>query len=448
MQIEIMKTSDLIPYAKNAKLHSDSQVSAIAGSIREFGFNNPVLIDKDNGIIAGHGRVLAAQVLKLDEVPCIRLAHLTETQKRAYILADNRLSETGGGWNEEMLKIELGELQELDFDLSLTGFSDDGRELLPLATDEELTAKNCAGNLSDRFMIPPFSVLNAREGWWQARKRAWLALGIKSEIGRDSASNALGATFKGSAQAATLSTNTGTSIFDPVLCELIYRWFSPANAIVLDPFAGGSVRGVVAGKLGRQYIGCELRQEQVDANREQAAAICADTIPTWHCADSININNTCDGIEADLVFSCPPYADLEVYSDNVADLSTMKYADFKKAYFEIIAKSCALLKHDRFACFVVGEVRDKKGNYYNFVGDTIEAFRTAGLEFYNEAILVTPVGTVGMQTSRNFPIGRKLGKVHQNILVFVKGDGKKAAEACGVIETDEQMFAGLENDNT
>lgn len=122
MQIEIMKTSELVPYAKNAKLHSDSQVSAIAGSIREFGFNNPVLIDKDNGIIAGHGRVLAAQVLKLDEVPCIRLSHLTETQKRAYILADNRLSETGGGWNEEMLKIELGELQTLDFDLSLTGF--------------------------------------------------------------------------------------------------------------------------------------------------------------------------------------------------------------------------------------------------------------------------------------------------------------------------------------
>lgn len=122
MQIEMMKTSELVPYAKNAKLHSDSQVAAIAGSIREFSFNNPVLIDKDNGIIAGHGRVLAAQLLKMGEVPCIRLSHLTDTQRRAYILAYNRLQETGGGWNEDMLKIELGELQTLDFDLSLTGF--------------------------------------------------------------------------------------------------------------------------------------------------------------------------------------------------------------------------------------------------------------------------------------------------------------------------------------
>ncbi len=113
MQIEIMKTSELVPYAKNAKLHSDSQVAAIAGSIREFGFNNPVLIDKDNGIIAGHGRVLAAQVLKLADVPCIRLAHLTETQKRAYILKDNRLAEIGGGWDLETLRLELEDIGEL-----------------------------------------------------------------------------------------------------------------------------------------------------------------------------------------------------------------------------------------------------------------------------------------------------------------------------------------------
>jgi ParB family transcriptional regulator, chromosome partitioning protein len=122
MNIEQIKTSELIPYAKNAKLHSDSQIAAIASSIREFQFNNPVLVDKDNGIIAGHGRVLAAQLLKLPTVPCIRLAHLTDTQKRAYILADNRLAETGGGWSEDLLKLELQDLQELDFDLALTGF--------------------------------------------------------------------------------------------------------------------------------------------------------------------------------------------------------------------------------------------------------------------------------------------------------------------------------------
>lgn len=122
MNIEQIKTSELIPYARNAKLHSDVQVAAIAGSIKEFGFNNPVLIDKDNGIVCGHGRVLAAQKLKLEQVPCIRLAHLSDTQKRAYILADNRLAETGGGWSEDLLKLELQGLQALDFDLALTGF--------------------------------------------------------------------------------------------------------------------------------------------------------------------------------------------------------------------------------------------------------------------------------------------------------------------------------------
>lgn len=117
MKIETLSTASLIPYARNAKKHDASQVAKLAGSIREFGFNNPVLIDKDNGIIAGHGRIMAAQSLGLETVPCIRLGHLTDTQRRAYILADNRLAEIGGGWDEEMLKLELADLKgNLNFD--------------------------------------------------------------------------------------------------------------------------------------------------------------------------------------------------------------------------------------------------------------------------------------------------------------------------------------------
>jgi hypothetical protein len=128
MKIEHLKTSDLIPYARNAKKHDAAQVAELAGSIREFGFNNPVLIDRDNGIIAGHGRVLAAQSLALEKIPCIRLGHLTDTQRRAYILADNRLAEIGGGWDMEMLKLEISDLIEADINFEIMGFSNDELE--------------------------------------------------------------------------------------------------------------------------------------------------------------------------------------------------------------------------------------------------------------------------------------------------------------------------------
>jgi DNA modification methylase len=205
---------------------------------------------------------------------------------------------------------------------------------------------------------------------------------------------------------------------------------------VLDPFAGGSVRGVVASKLGRQYVGVDLRAEQIEANREQAEQICTvmDPMPTWICGDSRQIDQHASGIEADLIFSCPPYADLEVYSDNPADLSTLDYPAFLAGYREIIAKCCGLLKNDRFACFVVGDVRDGAGLYRNFVADTIAAFRDVGLALYNEAILITSVGSLPIRVGKQFESARKLGKTHQNVLVFLKGDAKKATSACGPVE--------------
>jgi DNA modification methylase len=232
------------------------------------------------------------------------------------------------------------------------------------------------------------------------------------------------------------ASSSGTSIFDPVLCELAYTWFCPPGGLILDPFAGGSVRGIVASHLGRRYVGCELRAEQVEANRAQED-ICKGLVPVWHCADSRTIDRVCAGVEADFVFSCPPYADLEIYSDDPQDLSILDYAEFRKAYFDIIAKTCGLLKDDRFACFVVGDVRDKRGNYYNFVGDTVEAFRAAGLHYYNEAILVTAVGSLPIRAGKQFTASRKFGKTHQNVLVFVKGDGKRATQACGNVDVFE-----------
>ena len=187
----------------------------------------------------------------------------------------------------------------------------------------------------------------------------------------------------------------------------------------MDPFAGGSVRGIVANYLGYKYTGIYIRQEQVDSNREQAADILpVNNQPQWYVGDS---NETLDGMGGgfDFVFSCPPYADLEVYSEIDGDISNMSYADFMVAYKNIIKKSCDLLKNGAYACFVVGEVRDKNGNYIGFVPDTIKAFTECGMKFYNEAILLNQLGTASMRANGNMK-SEKLVKVHQNILVFKK----------------------------
>lgn len=123
MKIEQLTTDSLIPYARNARTHSDEQVAQIAGSIREFGFTNPVLIDKEGTIVAGHGRVMAARKLGLETVPCIRLGHLTPAQVRAYVIADNKLA-LNAGWDEEMLRSELDALKTEGFEVGLTGFSE------------------------------------------------------------------------------------------------------------------------------------------------------------------------------------------------------------------------------------------------------------------------------------------------------------------------------------
>jgi ParB-like chromosome segregation protein Spo0J len=126
LEIINLPTMSLIPYAKNNRIHTPAQVRQIAGSIKEFGFNNPVLIDEENTIIAGHGRVLAAELLGADRVPCIKLTHLSEIQRRAYRIADNKLT-LNSEWDDEMLALELESLMENQFDMELTGFSSDER---------------------------------------------------------------------------------------------------------------------------------------------------------------------------------------------------------------------------------------------------------------------------------------------------------------------------------
>lgn len=326
----------------------------------------------------------------------------------------------------------------------------------PFGTDlfgEPLRPTDPGGPLSQRFILPPFTVLSAREGAWQERKRAWVSLGIRSEEGRGENEGGVAAA-DGGERARMLrkqftdwmadkaggnrGNDKGTSVFDPVLCELCYRWFCPPGGLVLDPFAGGSVRGVVAGMLGRRYHGIELRGEQVLANRQQAAAIVQPTgspVPAWVEGDARE--HLAAAPDADMVFTCPPYGDLERYSDDPRDLSTYTYPQFRTALRDVLLAAAARLHQHRFLVVVVGEFRHKKtGLYHGWVPDLVTDMRDAGLGYYNHAVVVTPVGSLPIRTANQFRASRKMGKTHQDVVVFVKGDAFKATEAIGNADTD------------
>lgn len=273
--------------------------------------------------------------------------------------------------------------------------------------------------LRNKFIEPPFSVLDTKSGNWLKRKKQWQKLGIKSEIGRNKKLTFTGADFNPVSGNNKRFNNLSSSIFDPALCELIYHWFCKENGDILDPFAGGSVRGIVANYMNYNYTGIELRPEQVESNREQSLNILeVNNQPQWYVGDSNKILNDFNK-EFDFIFSCPPYANLEVYSELEGDISNMNYNDFLINYESIISKSCKLLKKDGYACFVVGEVRDKKGNYIGFVPDTIKAFQKCGMKFYNDCILLQQLGTASLRANNNMKY-KKLVKVHQNILIFKK----------------------------
>lgn len=792
-KVLLRKIDELTPDPRNARTHSEAQVAQIVASIERFGWTNPVLAD--DLIRAGHGRQMAARAIYAEggtiylapgkerggaaipkgTVPVIDCTGWTEDERKAYALADNQLA-LQAGWDTEILMAQLDELSAAEFDIAEIGFNMEAIDALGIGEIGTATEaapagkKQGGGSLANEFMIPPFTVLNAREGWWMDRKRAWLSLGIKSEVGRGenllgmsdtmlepdpekrAAMQAAREEAKGKArtfgqdlmrgEGANVVTgrkkglggvtmdalsshpryyeqktaaeakvgrkltpeeferdhwvlpdselSSGTSIFDPVLCELAYRWFSPVGGRVLDPFAGGSVRGIVCAALGRHYTGVDLRAEQIEANRaqwpavaaqlgtpapraaEEVPALAVDEIegirvvrddrvlggtkrraldrlvagidaeelvyatpaygfaqialagacraagkratifvaarsdrhprtqlaadlganivevkagrlnviqsrarkhceetgaylvpfgmddeifvdamaqeiaalpgeaptevwcvagsgtltralqrafpdathhavqigrdpdvgeaklwkapeafeddatdpppfqscsnydakawrfikehaspgalfwnlgadiepqpafapvePVWHVGDSNKVlADEAIGGDFDFVFSCPPYGDLEVYSDDPDDISTLDMAGFDAIYAEIIAKAVARLADNRFACFVVGDYRDKRGIYANFVSKTIAAFEAAGAPLYNEAILITSVGSLPIRTAKQFRSTRKLGKTHQNVLVFVKGDPRKAVEALGPVDVSDAL---------
>lgn len=363
-------------------------------------------------------------------------------------------------------------LDDLKTSIDLPGFDEQKFESMFSGTGHSADEKR--GTLQDRFLIPPFSVFDTRQGYWQDRKKQWHSLGIRSqetredvEIMADSSQspaiyhlrNVMRETLGRDpsweeilqeAKAKGLHVYEGASIFDPVLAEVCYKWFCPPGGDIIDPFAGGSVRGIVAGVLDYNYVGIDLRPEQVQANEGQwkdmqqlggyGAAI------GWMAGDSSEVLPEIEETY-DFIFSCPPYHDLEKYSDDPRDLSNMPYDSFLDKYRAIISQAAARLRDDRFACFVVSEIRDKHGWYRNFVNDTIRAFQDAGVQYYNEIILLNVAGSLPIRVGRQFQKYRKVGRTHQNILVFYKGDPKRIPDNFPDVEVSDIGVGDIPQDS-
>lgn len=260
MQIERVPIASLRQDPNNARKHSSKNLDAIKRSLETFGQQKPIVVGSDGIVIAGNGTLEGFEALGWDDIEIVR-SHLIGADATAYAIADNRTAELAE-WDKDVLSETLEELEAAGYDLEDVGFEEGD---LPKLEDEEDKGKNAGnGSLQARFGVAPFSVLNAREGWWQDRKRAWLSIGIESEMGRGdnllkfSETAMLKKKKPGGETGFARSFNkgideknygreemTGTSIFDPVLCELAYRWFCPQGGLVLDPFAGGSVRGIL-----------------------------------------------------------------------------------------------------------------------------------------------------------------------------------------------------------
>lgn len=311
-------------------------------------------------------------------------------------------------------------------------------------------------NLQEKFIVPPMSILDSRQGYWQERKNQWLAILKDTERG-ESREGALGygealryhkqyretrafreemgisfaewiekyATEEDKAEMAKEVAANGVSLFDPVLAECMCRWFLPeAGGSIVDPMAGDTRKGLVFGYCGYKFTGIELRKEQVEANARMIEGRGLDI--RYICDDGRNILNHLDQGSQDLFFCCPPYFDLEKYSNDSRDASNAKSYD---AFMDIIRKAFGdawkTLKNNRFAVIVISDVRRKSDTAYNpIVADFIKMFEDFGGKYYNSLVFVEPLAGKIIAAGRNMT-HRKVTRTHQNVLVFYKGDPRE-----------------------
>ena len=259
-----MKLSDIKANPDNPRVIKDEAFNKLVQSIKDFPKMmalRPMVVDDNLTVLGGNMRLRALRHLGYKDIPdewVKRASDLTEEEQKQFIIKDNV---SVGDWDWDTLANNWDARQLTEWGIDFPTWQE-------VETEKEQNKK-----LSDRFIIPPFSILNAKSGEWTQRKNYWLSLGIKSEEGRD---NNLLESLNKLAKKSGQGEQKDNSIFDPVLCELAYKWFNIPNGKILDCFAGGSVRGIVAAKLGYEYLGNDLRSEQIEANRINAKEVLQD----------------------------------------------------------------------------------------------------------------------------------------------------------------------------
>lgn len=427
-----LNIAEMTEFQGGLKARTDIDYDKIKLSIIKYGFSFPFFVWKSNNknyILDGHGRFETLCRMQKDgyiipDLPVVEVQAKTKKEAKEKLL---RLNSTYGKMTKESV-LEFADDIDLNFDEialpdTVIDFSD-GEEI-----DEGEETKKEA--LADKFIIPPFDIFDAKQGAWLNRKRFWNAqINDKAQARADVEVYSDNMKYEGHEMEMPT-----VSILDPVLSEVVCHWFTPnKKSEVFDVFAGDTVFGYVSATLGHNFKGIELRKEQADFNNERTKDLTAH----YYCDDGRNVLKYIKEETQDLLFSCPPYFDLEVYSDLENDASNQdSYEDFYKILDEAFTKAIKCLKKDRFAVIVCGDVRNKKtGEYYNFPNDIINTFKNNGMILYNNIKLLTPLGTAMLRAGK-YMIHRKTAHVYQDVLIFYKGEQKNIKTIFPPIEVKE-----------
>lgn len=531
MNTEKTPLARLVPNQDNPRKITDGNFELLVRSILSFPSMlelRPIIIDQQMNILGGNMRTLALQHIAqlsdretrdhLDQaanltdaerdrlathwqhwrenptVPTLLASQLTEAQKREFIIKDNSAF---GHWDTERLLQEWQDLPLADWGLASWNTTpapqaentaqdttegtqedetttDEQEDTETETTQQDENAPRLPASLNEIFIIPPFSVLDTRTGYWQQRKKLW-----REHIGAINGETREGITFSPEMCYPQLYTHfgqirdtlpvkmnftqyldtlpeeqleqerqknlaAGVSLFDPVLSEILCQWFTPhAHSSICDPFAGDTQKGMVFAMLGHRFTGIELRAEQVEANRRNLEGRNLDC--TYICDDGRNIRKHIEADTQDLLFSCPPYFDLEQYSDLPEDASNQRtYNAFMQILAEGFRGGWECLHNNRFAILVVGDVRNHlTQGYYDFAGDLIRIFKSFGATLINRFVLVEQIGSSCLRARNNFQ-RRKATKTHQDVLVFFKGNPENIGNHFRPIDLSEQTLENLE----